>query len=177
MREKKAVESPNVLRIIKKYANRRLYDTNSSAYITLSDVKQLVMDGQDFLIEDAKTGVDLTRSTLMHIILEEETGDAPIFTAPVLKNMIRFYGHSIQGFAGTYLEKNVQSLTDFQANFSDKTKGFSPEMLTKLLSLQPSFFQSMLQGNIEQSNQLLNQVQETMHNQAEQILGVFRFQK
>ncbi|MDP3310862.1 MAG: polyhydroxyalkanoate synthesis regulator DNA-binding domain-containing protein, partial [Polaromonas sp.] len=74
-------------RIIKKYPNRRLYDTDTSTYITLADVKQLVMDSADFVVRDAKTSEDLTRSIMLQIILEEETGGAPMFTEAVLGNI------------------------------------------------------------------------------------------
>ncbi len=96
------------MRVIKKYPNRRLYDTDTSAYITLAEVKELVMDNERFVVRDAKTNEDLTRSILLQIILEEEAGGAPMFTEAVLANIIRFYGHAMQGFMGAYLEKNVQ---------------------------------------------------------------------
>ncbi len=94
-------------RIIKKYPNRRLYDTSSSSYIALADIKELVMRHTPFVVRDAKTGEDLTRSLLLQIILEEEAAGAPILTERVLANIIRFYGHTLQGYMGTYLEKNV----------------------------------------------------------------------
>lgn len=102
-------------RVIKKYPNRRLYDTDTSSYVTLGDIKRLVMDNEPFVVRDAKTNEDLTRSILLQIILEEETGGSPMFTAPVLANIIRFYGHAMQGFMGGYLEKNMQALMDLQA--------------------------------------------------------------
>ena len=76
-------------RVIKKYPNRRLYDTDTSSYITMSEVKQLVMDCEQFVVVDAKTGDDLTRSILLQIILEQEANGSPMFTAPVLSNIIR----------------------------------------------------------------------------------------
>ena len=102
-------------RVIKKYPNRRLYDTDTSSYITLTEIKQLVMDSESFVVRDAKTGEDLTRSILLQIILEEEAHGSPMFTVPVLANIIRFYGHAMQGFMGGYLEKNIQALRDMQA--------------------------------------------------------------
>jgi polyhydroxyalkanoate synthesis repressor PhaR len=97
-------------RVIKKYPNRRLYDTDTSSYITLSEIKQLVMGSEQFVVRDAKTNEDLTRSILLQIILEEEAHGSPMFTAPVLSNIIRFYGHAMQGMMGGYLEKNMQAL-------------------------------------------------------------------
>ena len=87
-------------RIIKKYPNRRLYDTTTSTYITLAEVKQLVMSRESFEVRDAKTGEDITRAILLQIILEEEASGSPMFTAPVLESLIRFYGHAMQGFLG-----------------------------------------------------------------------------
>ena len=84
------------VRVIKKYPNRRLYDTDTSSYITLAEVKSLVMDSESFVVRDAKTNEDLTRSILLQIILEEETAGVPIFTEQVLANIIRFYGHAMQ---------------------------------------------------------------------------------
>ena len=77
-------------RIIKKYPNRRLYDTETSTYITLAEVKQLVMEHHPFVVRDAKTNEDLTRSILLQIILEEEAGGAPMFSEAALANIIRF---------------------------------------------------------------------------------------
>ncbi len=113
--QSRASQKSSDQRIIKKYPNRRLYDTDTSSYVTLGDIKRLVMDSEPFVVLDAKTGEDLTRSILLQIILEEETGGSPMFTAPVLANIIRFYGHAMQGFMGGYLEKNMQALVDLQA--------------------------------------------------------------
>jgi polyhydroxyalkanoate synthesis repressor PhaR len=99
-------------RVIKKYPNRRLYDTSSSSYVALADIKQLVMQNTVFRVMDAKSGEDLTRSILLQIILEHESEGAPMLTEQVLANIIRFYGHSMQGFMGAYLEKNVQTFMD-----------------------------------------------------------------
>ena len=101
-------------RLIKKYPNRRLYDTQTSTYITLADVKQLVLDQTEFQVVDAKSGEDLSRQILLQIILEEEAGGMPIFTQPVLAQIIRSYGNAMQGMMGSYLEKNVQAFIDIQ---------------------------------------------------------------
>jgi polyhydroxyalkanoate synthesis repressor PhaR len=96
----------DALRLIKKYPNRRLYDTRTSTYITLADVKQLVLDQEEFHVVDAKSNEDLTRSILLQIILEEESGGVPMFSSQMLGHIIRFYGNAMQGMMGTYLEKN-----------------------------------------------------------------------
>ncbi len=115
MSSKQTKPTKNAPRIIKKYPNRRLYDTDTSSYITLTEIKQLVMESESLQVLDAKTGEDLTRSILLQIILEEESNGSPMFTAPVLANVIRFYGHAMQGLMGGYLEKNMQALMEMQA--------------------------------------------------------------
>ena len=93
---------PDQARLIKKYPNRRLYDTRTSSYITLADVKDLVLANDEFQVVDAKSGEDLTRSILLQIILEEEAGGAPMFTSDLLAHMIRFYGNAMQGVITSY---------------------------------------------------------------------------
>jgi polyhydroxyalkanoate synthesis repressor PhaR len=132
------------LRVIKKYPNRRLYDTDTSSYITLAEVKRLVMKSEPFMVVDAKTNDDLTRSILLQIILEEEAGGAPMFTEAVLANIIRFYGNSMQGFMGSYLEKNVQSFTDMQSKMKEQAQGLSPEAWTTYMSPQNPLMQGMM---------------------------------
>jgi polyhydroxyalkanoate synthesis repressor PhaR len=144
-------------RIIKKYPNRRLYDTTSSAYITLAEVKQLVIDGKPFAVLDAKTSEELTRSILLQIILEEETGGLPMFSEAALANMIRFYGHTMQGFMGSMLEKNMQAFTDLQSKFG--ASAFSVPAAT--LGSMPNANQFM--GHfVEQSQAMATQMQEQM---------------
>lgn len=101
-------------RIIKKYPNRRLYDTEISSYITLEDVRQLVLEHEEFCVQDAKSKRDITRSILLQIILEREEDGEPIFTEPVLKEVIRFYGDSLQGMMTSYLEKSLKLFVEQQ---------------------------------------------------------------
>jgi len=158
-------------RLIKKYPNRRLYDTTTSAYITLSEVKQLVMAGQSIVVRDAKTSEDITRSIFLQIILEEEAGGAPMFTEAVLANIIRFYGHTMQGFMGSYLEKNVQVFTDIQKKMAESSQGLSPEMWAQFMSAQSPMVQGMMGNLSDPSRSLLVQMQEQMQKQTEQMLG------
>jgi polyhydroxyalkanoate synthesis repressor PhaR len=160
-------------RVIKKYPNRRLYDTDTSTYITLAEVKHLVMDSEPFVVRDAKTNEDLTRSILLQIILEAEAGGAPMFTEAVLSNIIRFYGHAMQGFMGTYLEKNVQTFMDLQARMHEQSKGLTPEMLTQLMNMQSPMMQALMGSYVEQSKNMFVQMQEQMQKQTEQMLGAF----
>ena len=104
-------------RIIKKYPNRRLYDTEISSYVTLEDIRQLVQDGESFEVQDAKTQQDLTRSVLLQIITEREEQGQPLLTTNMLSQLIRFYGDSLQGFMGGYLERSMQIFLDQQQQF------------------------------------------------------------
>ena len=160
-------------RIIKKYPNRRLYDTNTSSYITLAEVKQLVMDSEPVVIRDAKTNEDLTRSILLQIILEEEAGGAPMFSEAMLGNIIRFYGHAMQGFMASYIEKNVQMFTDFQSKLAGQPQGMNPEAWKQFMSMQPQAMQGLMGSYMEQSQNMFTQMQEQMQKQTEQMLGVF----
>ncbi len=160
-------------RVIKKYPNRRLYDTETSAYITLTDVRQLVMDSTPFEVLDAKTGEDLTRSILLQIILEEESGGAPMFTEPVLANIIRFYGNAMQGFMGAYLEKNVQSFMDLQVKMAEQSKDLSPEKWAQFMNAKSPMMQGMMGTYVEQSKGVFTQMQEQMQKQSEQMLSAF----
>ncbi len=173
MREKKCDAAAGAERVIKKYPNRRLYDTRTSSYITLTEIKQLVMDGAAFVVRDAKTSEDLTRSILLQIILEEEAGGSPMFSTSVLSNIIRFYGHAMQGFMGGYLEKNIQSLQDVQAKLAEQSKGLSPEMWTQFMAMQTPAMQGLVTQNLEQSQHLFVQMQEQMQKQTEQMLETF----
>ncbi len=169
--------SAAVSRVIKKYPNRRLYDTETSTYITLAEVRALVMENVFFVVRDAKTNDDLTRSILLQIILEEESGGAPMFTEAVLGNIIRFYGNSMQGFMGAYLEKNVQSFMDLQLKMAEQSKGLSPEKWSQLMHAQSPMMQSMMGSYVEQSKDVFTQMQEQMQKQSEQMLSAFGLKK
>ena len=173
MSSKKPEVSRKAPRVIKKYPNRRLYDTDRSAYITLSEVRQLVMDGEALVVSDAKTGEDLTRSVLLQIILEQEANGSPMFTAPVLSNIIRFYGHTMQGFMGGYLEKNMQTLMEVQAKLGVQSKALTPEMWSQFMNVQSPLLQGVMGSSLEQSRALFTQMQEQMQKQTEQVLGSF----
>ena len=174
---KSKVEAADVksggVRVIKKYPNRRLYDTDTSTYITLAEVKALVMDNEPFVVRDAKTNEDLTRSILLQIILEEETAGVPIFTEQVLANIIRFYGHAMQDFMGSYLEKNVQIFMDLQNKMAEQTKGLSPELWKQFTNVQSPMMQGMMGTYMEQSRSAFAQMQEQMQKNSEQMLAAF----
>ncbi len=169
------------LRLIKKYPNRRLYDTQTSTYITLADVKQLVLEHENFQVVDAKSGEDLTRQILLQIILEEESGGMPMFSAQMLAQIIRFYGNAMQGIMGSYLEKNIQAFIDIQAKLQEQSKAFyetnkiGPEMWSQFINMQAPMIQSMMTNYIEQSKNLFVQMQENMQNQARSMFTAFPF--
>ena len=168
-------------RLIKKYPNRRLYDTQTSSYITLADVKQLVLANEQFVVIDAKSEDDLTRSILLQIILEEEANGQPMFSSSSLSQIIRYYGHSMQGMMGSYLEKNIQVFIDIQNKMAENSRGvideksFSPEMWTQFMSVQAPMMQGMMSNYIEQSKSLFMQMQDQMQSQAKNVFGVFPF--
>ncbi|MBL1141316.1 MAG: polyhydroxyalkanoate synthesis repressor PhaR [Proteobacteria bacterium] len=107
-------------RIIKKYPNRRLYDTEESKYITLEDIKQLVTDNKEFIVKDVKSEEDLTRSILLQIIIEQEDDGEPLFTTQALAHIIRFYGDSVQSVAGDYLQKSINLFVNQQKQLQDQ---------------------------------------------------------
>ena len=107
-------------RIIKKYPNRRLYDTEVSKYITMEDLKKLVLDGTDFTVVDVKTEEDLTRSVLLQIIAEQEHKGDPIFSTDTLTQIIRFYGDSIQGIASQFLTQSLDMFTNQHKKVKDQ---------------------------------------------------------
>jgi polyhydroxyalkanoate synthesis repressor PhaR len=172
-KNKRIGDTKSPQRVIKKYPNRRLYDTDTSTYITLTEVKQLVMDSEDFVVRDAKTGEDLTRSILMQIILEEEANGSPMFTPEVLASVIRFYGNAMQGFMGGYLEKSIQSMMEVQSKLGEQSKNLTPEMWSQFMGLQSPLMQGMMGKNLEQSKNIFTQMQEQMQKQTEQMLGTF----
>jgi polyhydroxyalkanoate synthesis repressor PhaR len=173
-------EDSGNIRLIKKYPNRRLYDTRTSAYITLSDVKQLVLDGERFQVVDAKSGEDLTRSILLQIILEEESGGKPMFSATALSQIIRFYGHAMQGVMGAYLEKNIQAFIEIQERMAEQSQGmygtqFGPEAWTQFMNVQAPILQNMMSNYVDQSKNLFVQMQDQMQDQTRSMFSVFPF--
>lgn len=106
-------------RIIKKYPNRRLYDTELSRYITLADVRDLVMSCKPFRVLDSSNDADITRSILLQIMLEEETGGEPLFTAPMLSQIIRFYGGTLQGLFARFMEQSLDIFAEQQRQWTE----------------------------------------------------------
>ena len=163
------------MRVLKKYPNRRLYDTQTSSYITLTDVKEMVMGCEQFIILDAKTGEDLTRSILLQIILDEETtGEAPLFTSELLAQLIRFYGHAMQGMLGKYLESNIKSFSEFQKKLQEQSHSLYGEsnsqvqsdMWTQFMNFHGPAMQTMMATYMDQSKKMVHQMQDQLKNQS-----------
>ena len=170
------------LRLIKKYPNRRLYDTKTSSYITLADVKQMVLKQEEFQVVDAKSGEDLTRQILLQIILEEESAGVPMFSSELLSQLIRFYGHAMQGLMGTYLEKNIRAFQDIQKTLQEQSSRMygdnsraSQELWAQFMNLQGPAMQSLMQAYMEQSQKMFAQFQDQMSNQARSMFTGLSF--
>jgi polyhydroxyalkanoate synthesis repressor PhaR len=172
----------NQLRLIKKYPNRRLYDTKTSSYITLADVKQMVLKQEEFQVVDAKSGDDLTRQILLQIILEEESGGVPMFTSDLLSQMIRSYGNAMQGMMGSYLERNLRAFQDIQKALQEQSQRMygdnsraSQELWAQFMNLQGPAMQSLMQAYMEQSQKVFAQFQEQMQGQARTMFSGLSF--
>ena len=170
------------VRLIKKYPNRRLYDTKTSSYITLAYVKQMVLKQENFQVVDAKSGDELTRQILLQIILDEESGAVPMFSSDLLSQMIRSYGSAMQGFMGTYLEKNIEAFHQMQKALQEQSQKIygdnsraSQDLWAQFLNLQGPAMQSLMQAYMEQSQKMFAQFQEQMQNQARNMFSGFAF--
>ena len=172
----------NHTRLIKKYPNRRLYDTKTSSYITLADVKQMVLKNEDFQVLDAKTNEDLSRQILLQIILEEESGGMPMFSSDLLSQMIRSYGSAMQGFMGSYLEKNLEGFQQMQKALQEQSQKLygdnsksSQEIWAQFMNMQGPAMQGLMQAYMEQSQKMFAQFQEQMQSQARNMFTGFQF--
>lgn len=170
------------VRLIKKYPNRRLYDTRTSTYITLSDVKELVLKHEEFRVVDAKTGDDLTRSILLQIILEEEAGGAPMFTSDLLAQMIRFYGNAMQGMMGQYLENNINAFAEMQKKLQEQARhiygdnaAMTKDMWSQFLNFQGPAMQHMMSAYVEQSQKMFREMQDNIQEQTRKMFSSFPF--
>lgn len=110
-------------RVIKKYPNRRLYDTVESRYITLADIRRLVMDKVEFVVIDKKTQDDITRSILLQVIAEQEHTGEPLMSQDFLSQVIRSYGGAMQSFVGSYLEQSLRLLSSQQQQMRESMRG------------------------------------------------------
>ena len=170
------------VRLIKKYPNRRLYDTKTSSYITLADVKQMVLKNEEFQVLDAKSNEDLSRQILLQIILDEESGGMPMFSSDLLSQMIRSYGSAMQGFMGSYLEKNLEGFQQMQKALQEQSQKLygdnsksSQEIWAQFMNMQGPAMQGLMQAYMEQSQKMFAQFQEQMQSQARNMFTGFQF--
>jgi polyhydroxyalkanoate synthesis repressor PhaR len=148
----------NESRVIKKYPNRRLYDTVESRYITLADIRRLVMDKIDFVVIDKKSQEDITRSILLQVIAEQEHTGEPLMSQDFLSQVIRSYGGAMQGFVGSYLEQSLKLLASQQNQMREQMRGSMGEdafdaittltqrNLERWRSMQDEIFKAMTGG-------------------------------
>ena len=172
----------DTLRLIKKYPNRRLYDTRTSSYITLADVKELVLKHEQFQVVDAKNSEDLTRAILLQIILEEEAGGMPMFTSDLLSQLIRFYGNAMQGMVGGYLEKNMQTFVQVQKQLQEQSRSMygdsgkiNKDLWSQFMNFQGSAMQGMMAAYMDQSKNVFMQMQEKLQDQTKNMFTGFPF--
>ncbi len=170
------------VRLIKKYPNRRLYDTKTSTYITLADVKELVLKQETFKVVDAKSGADLTRSILLQIILDEEASGAPMFSSDVLTQFIRFYGSAMQGMVGSYLESNIQLFNEVQKRMQEQSQsmpGTNPggiqDMWKQFMTFQGPAMENLVSTYMDQSRAMFSQMQEKLQHQTRSMFTGFPF--
>ena len=153
------------VRLITKYPNRRLYDTNTSTYITLADVKQLVLDQDELQIIDARTGDDLTRQVLLHVILEQESAGSPIFSSDLLLQLIRSYGSAMHAMMSGFLERNIRAFDDMQNVLHDHAPRIhgdkaasSHDLWTQFMQLEGPAMHSFTQAYLEESEKVFAQM-------------------
>lgn len=154
---------PRAERVIKKYPNRRLYDTTSSTYVTLAEIRDLVVGHEPVVVRDAKTGENLTRSILLQIILEQEAAGAPMFSEAMLAQLIRFYGQAMQGFMGPFLEQQLQAVMQWQQQMAAAPQGLGPEAWRQFMGQWPGL----------DAAQAMAQMQRQLQKNAEHMMGAF----
>ena len=169
-------------RLIKKYPNRRLYDTRTSSYITLADVKELVLAHESFEVVDARSGETLTRVILLQIILEEEAGGTPMFSSDLLAHMIRFYGSAAQEMMGTYLENNIRAFTEMQDRLHEHARAVygdnssvSQDLWTQFVNFQAPALNNVMETYLEESRKMFDQMQTQIESQARTAFSGFAF--
>ena len=165
-------------RIIKKYPNRRLYDTETSTYITLAEVKELVLGYREFQVKDPKSGEDLTRAILLQIILEEESGGVPMFSTDMPANNIRYYGHSMQGLMGSYLERSINAFHEAQKRFQEQAQVLLPKVPADAFANMMTGGQQIPQvmgGYLEKGAKAVIDMQEELRSQALKLFSGFPY--
>jgi len=174
----------NTPHIIKKYPNRRLYDTATSSYITLADVRRMVLEQMPFSVRDAKTNEDLTRSILLQIILDEEAAGVPMFSNEMLAQMIRFYSAAMQGVVGGMFEQNVRAFLDFQRRIAEQGAAagagadaarLGADLWQQFMQMQGPALQGMMSNYLEQSTRMFLEMQQKMQENTRSMFSGFGF--
>lgn len=173
----------NEMRLIKKYQNRRLYDTATSTYIILEDIKQIIVEGDMVQVLDVKTGADVTRSVLLQIILEEEVNGVPMFSNEFLFQIIRFYGKSFQSSLSPFLEQGVDLFKKMQKQFYEQIRdSYGKERLPSGVELWREFMaqqgpqlEDMIKDYVQTNTNTFLEMQERLQKQTANILGYMPF--
>lgn len=145
------------MREFKKYPNRRLYDIQESKYVTVEDIRKLVLKGEVIRVLDSKTGKDLTRSVLLQIITEQESeGHEPILTNRVLEQLIRFYGAPMQNVVSKYIEQSIKTFLEHEQNYRQRMQDFSPAdpmgLMRKALEQNMEFWNRLTNTSIDNNS-------------------------
>jgi polyhydroxyalkanoate synthesis repressor PhaR len=144
-----------MIRLVKKYANRRLYDVETSQYITLEDLKKLIVDGENIEVQDAKTKSNITREVLLQLVAEQEHSGQPILNEAVLKSMIQFYGHPMQKLASQYLEMSLNQLQGQRVRLREQMK--------TVMQSPADMLSAMTHQNVDWMKQLQDQFLNTLN--------------
>lgn len=174
---------PKQLRIVKKYQNRRLYDTATSMYIVLEDIKEYIIAGERVKVIDVKTEQDVTRSVLLQIILEEEVNKVPTFSDDFLFQIIRFYGKGFQASVGSFLENGVELFRKMQKQFYGKTRTefantdvkSQMEAWNEFISAGTAKMENSIKDYIETGKNTFLKMQENIKTQTENMLNYMQF--
>ncbi|MBC8272112.1 MAG: polyhydroxyalkanoate synthesis repressor PhaR [Gammaproteobacteria bacterium] len=145
------------MREFKKYPNRRLYDIQESKYVTVEDIRKLVLKGEVIRVLDSKTEKDLTRSVLLQIITEQESeGHEPILTNRVLEQLIRFYGAPMQNVVSKYIEQSIKTFLEHEQNYRQRMQDFSPAdpmgLMRKALEQNMEFWNRLTNSSIDNNS-------------------------
>lgn len=173
----------NDIRIIKKYQNRRLYDTATSTYIILEDIKQIIVDGDMVQVVDVKTGEDVSRNVLLQIILEEEVNGMPMFSNEFLFQIIRFYGKSFQPSLSPFLEQGIDLFKKMQKQFYEQIRdAYGKERLPSGVELWREFMaqqgpqlEGMIKEYVQNNTNVFLKMQEQLQKQTENIFNYMQF--
>ena len=171
------------LRIIKKYQNRRLYDTATSTYIILEDIKQIIIDGDTVQVIDVKTQNDVTRSVLLQVVLEEEVNGMPMFSNDFLFQIIRFYGKSFQPSVSPFLEQGVDLFKKMQKRFYEQIRDAygreklpaGVELWSEFMNQQGPQLEDMIKEYVQNNTNAFLEMQGQLQKQTEHMLNYMQF--